>query len=178
MRTLSADAIAAAVERMAQSIADRHADTPHLVLAGIANGGVPFAKKLQAEVARRLGRSIDTEVIDISFHRDDIGKRPIAKEVQGTTLQRDPEEAVILLVDDVVCTGRTVRAAMDEIHSIGRPRKIELAALVDRGNRKLPIQPDYTGLTVETDPEETVEVDFDPDRPERCAARIRQPDSV
>ena len=162
-KTIPSNVIIEAIDKIAAQIAESHPDTDKLVLAGIANGGIPLADLIAARIQNRLGAAIHTAVIDISFHRDDIGYNPIAKAVESTHLVADPEEAVIVLVDDVFFTGRSVRAAMAEVHAIGRPRKIELAVLVDRGNRLMPISADYIGIEESTTPDEKVEVILDPD---------------
>lgn len=165
--------IAAAIERLAESIAAVHAHTDNLVLAAIANGGIPLCALLERALARRRGAAIPMAVIDISFHRDDIGHKPITKEVQRTHMAQDPEDATIILVDDVLFSGRTVRAAIAELLTLGRPYKIELAVLVDRGNRRLPIAANYTGLQIETTPTEIVQVALDTDDPAQRRIDIR-----
>lgn len=165
--------IAAAIERLAESIAAVHASTDNLVLAGIANGGIPLCSLLERALARRLGVAIPKAIIDISFHRDDIGQKPITKEVQGTQMAQDPEDATVILVDDVLFSGRSARAAIAELLTLGRPYKIELAVLVDRGNRRLPIAANYTGLQIETTPAEIVHVNLDPDDPAQRRIDIR-----
>jgi len=164
-----------AIDRLAEQIAAQHPDTEVLVLAGIANGGLPIAKLIASKLEPLVKADIQTAVIDISFHRDDIGHNPIAKAVESTELAANPEDAVIILIDDVISTGRSVRAAMAEVHAIGRPRKIELAALVDRGNRLLPIAPDYVGITEATTPDEMVEVLVDAEHPEESRIDILTP---
>jgi pyrimidine operon attenuation protein/uracil phosphoribosyltransferase len=110
---------------------------------GIANGGIPLARRLGARLGiKKVGD------LDISFHRDDIGKHPIPKEFTPTLLPGDVNGATVLLVDDVLFTGRTVKAALDELFDHGRPGTVELAVLVDRGNRKLPIVADFAGTTI------------------------------
>ena len=148
---------------MAARIANAHVSTHNLVLAAIANGGIALTNILGKVLAEKYGIKTHTATIDISFHRDDIGVNPIAKEVESTALIQDPEESTIILVDDVIFSGRSIRAAMAEVHAIGRPRKIELAVLIDRGNRLLPIQADYVGIEAATSTEEKVVVELDPD---------------
>ena len=155
--------IESAIDSIASQIAAAHGSTPNLVLAAIANGGIVLTKILGKILAEKHGIKTHSAIIDISFHRDDIGVNPIAKEVESTELIHDPEESTIILVDDVIFTGRSIRAAMAEVHAIGRPRKIELVALIDRGNRLLPIQADYIGIEAPTSTEEKVEVELDSD---------------
>lgn len=161
MRTLSSEKIQSAVTLLAAEIANRHSHTPRIVLAGIANGGVPLNDWLYAALKPLFKGELSKGIIDISFHRDDFAQKPITKEVQATELYHQPEDATIILVDDVLHSGRTIRAALAELHSIGRPEKVELAILVDRGNRRLPIAPDYVGLVEKTTNQETVKVSID-----------------
>lgn len=171
-QNISSEEISRAIRGLAESIASRHQSTQNLVLAGIANGGIPFCNLLKAEIESIANREIHSATIDVSFHRDDIGINPITKSVEATELALDPEEAVIILVDDVLFSGRTIRAALSEVHSIGRPHKIELAVLVDRGNRLLPISADYIGITVATNPDENVEVHLDTEDPSKSHVDI------
>lgn len=171
-KTFDSQQIAEAIEKIAEQIDAAHHQADKLVLAGIANGGIPLCSMLEAALAKRLGRSISKSIIDISFHRDDIGQKPITKEVEATQMASDPEDATIILVDDVLESGRTVRAAIAEVLTIGRPYKIELATLVDRGNRRLPIAANYTGIVVETTPDEQVKVTLDPTNPENSRIQI------
>jgi len=142
-----ADAVAAMLDRMATAIAE---DFPgrrdSLALLGIQLNGVPLARRL----ARRLRRDCDIEppvgAIDINMYRDDIGRRREVGRVNPTEIGFDLEDRSIILVDDVLQTGRTIRAALDAITDYGRPRVIRLAVLVDRGGREFPIQADYVGM--------------------------------
>lgn len=155
--------IESAIDSIAAQIANAHTSTSNLVLAAIANGGIALTKILGRILAEKYGIKTHSATIDISFHRDDIGVNPIAKEVESTELIQDPEESTIILVDDVIFSGRSIRAAMAEVHAIGRPRKIELVALIDRGNRLLPIQADYVGIEAATSTDEKVVVELDSD---------------
>lgn len=160
-KSIDSEEIAEAVERIADAIVSTHSKTENLVLAAIANGGVQLCSLLEKSVSKKLGKSIPKAIIDISFHRDDIGHKPITKEVQATHMATDPEDSVVILIDDVFFTGRTIRAAIAELLTIGRPYKVELAVLVDRGNRRLPFAANYVGIEIETTPEEKVEVILD-----------------
>ena len=135
--------IHAAIDRLAQAIGQNHAKTPRLVLLGIANGGVELANRLAARLSAKTG------ILDISFHRDDIDRNPIPKEFVPTRIPVDVTGATVILVDDVLFSGRTVKAALDELFDHGRPAKVELAILIDRPGRKLPVAADYTGLVLE-----------------------------
>jgi pyrimidine operon attenuation protein / uracil phosphoribosyltransferase len=150
-----------AIERVASAIATRHAGTDRLLLLGIANGGIILAARL-AERLKKTGLKPGTGTIDISFHRDDIGRNPIPKEFSPTMIPHDVNGASVILVDDVLYSGRTVKAALDELFDHGRPTRVELAVLVDRGGRRLPIAADYTGLTVTASEAEKVSVTLDP----------------
>ena len=122
-------------------------------MLGIANGGIPVARRLCARLGiKRVGD------LDISFHRDDIGKHPIPKEFTPTLLPGDVNGASVLLVDDVLFTGRTVKAALDELFDHGRPATVELAVLVDRGGRRLPVAPDFVGMSLAAADDEDVVV--------------------
>lgn len=166
-KSITAEEIQLAVKAVASEIATQHASTRNLVLAAIANGGIVFNEMLRADLKTRHGIETHSATIDISFYRDDIGVNPIAKEVESTQLAQDPEESTIILVDDVIFTGRSIRAALSEVHSLGRPHRIELAVLVDRGNRRLPIEPHYTGIDEPTKTGEKVVAHLDMNFPEK-----------
>lgn len=166
-KSISSHEIDTAIGKIASEIAAGHKNTESLVLAAIANGGLILTEILHHRLSSDYGIATHKATLDISFYRDDIGVNPIAKEVEATELVQNPEESTIVLVDDVLFTGRSVRAALSEIHALGRPRKIELATLVDRGNRILPIQADYTGLQEPTTPDEKVVVQINPDNLEK-----------
>ena len=151
-QTLPPAEIHAAIDRLAAAISARHPPRknappfpplPPLLLLGIANGGITLASRLAA-----LLPGTRTGVVDISFHRDDIGRHPIPKEFAPTHIPADVNNATIILIDDVIQSGRTINAALNEIFDHGRPARVELAVLIDRGSRRLPIAPDYTGLTL------------------------------
>lgn len=166
-KTLSAAEIHTALDRLARSISERHRADSKVVLLGIANGGITLARRLGA----RLGlKHVGT--LDISFHRDDIGRNPIPKEFSPTVIPVDVTGAVVILVDDVLFSGRTVKAALDELFDHGRPAKVELAVLIDRGSHKLPISADYVGLTLEAREEEKIHVVLDPAHPANDIVRI------
>lgn len=159
-----AQAINQAIERIASAIATRHARTDRLLLLGIANGGIVLAARLAARL-KKAGLKPGTGTIDISFHRDDIGRNPIPKEFSPTIIPHDVNGATVILVDDVLYSGRTVKAALDELFDHGRPTRVELAVLVDRGGRRLPVSADYVGLTVAATDHENVVVHLDATHP-------------
>ena len=164
--------IAQTIEALVEKIVARHRTTPDLAIAGIANGGIAFSRKLAQQLALRLCRDVPLGVVNIAFHRDDIGRRPIPLNSAATDLPFSIDEATIILADDVHFTGRTARAAVNEIFDQGRPARLELAVLCDRGGRLLPIVPDYVGLSLETTPEQRVEVSLDFDYPLRDSVRV------
>ena len=136
-----------AIGRVASALVERHARSPRLLLLGIANGGIALARRLMTRL-EAAGLKPGLGTIDISFHRDDIGRHPIPKEFAPTIIPYDVNGATVILVDDVLYSGRTVKAALAELFDHGRPASVELAVLVDRGGRRLPIAADYCGLTV------------------------------
>ncbi len=156
----AADTIHAAIERVASAILARHPATPRLLLLGIANGGVELARRLAARL-KKSGVIAGLGTIDISFHRDDIGRHPIPKEFAPTLIPHDVNDATVILVDDVLFSGRTVKAALDELFDHGRPTKVELAVLVDRGGRRMPIAADYCGIVLTVSDSEKVTVRLD-----------------
>jgi pyrimidine operon attenuation protein/uracil phosphoribosyltransferase len=140
------DQLAAALDALAAAIARHHPRTDAVLLLGIARGGVPVARALCARLAALGHPAPVMGSIDGSFHRDDIGRNPIPAEQTPTQIPADVSGATVILVDDVIASGRTAKAALDELFDQGRPAKVELAVWVDRGGRCLPIAPDYTGL--------------------------------
>jgi pyrimidine operon attenuation protein/uracil phosphoribosyltransferase len=153
----------------------RHRTTSNLAVVGIANGGVTLARKLVQLLGLRLFRSVHLGVVNIAFHRDDLGQKPIPLNSAATDLPFDVDEATVILADDVYFSGRTARAAVNELFDQGRPARVELAILSDRGHRILPIVPDYTGFTLETTPTQRVEVHLDFEYPLRDCIRVLEP---
>jgi pyrimidine operon attenuation protein/uracil phosphoribosyltransferase len=147
---LDADDVRRAVTRIAHEILERDKGGEGVVLVGIANRGDHLARRLAAEIQRIEGREVPVGVLDITFYRDDIGMKAEAPEVHETRIGFDLNGATVVLVDDVLFTGRTIRAAMDALMDFGRPRSIQLAVLVDRGHRELPIRADFVGKNVPT----------------------------
>jgi pyrimidine operon attenuation protein/uracil phosphoribosyltransferase len=153
---MDAAAVQRALRRIAHEIIERNPDLHSLVLAGIPSRGVEIAQRI-AEFIRAIEKiDIATGVIDVAMHRDDVGTRPELPVVRESKLPLPLEGQTVVIVDDVLFTGRTVRAAMDAISSFGRPARIQLAALIDRGHRELPIRPDYIGKNLPTRPDEKV----------------------
>ena len=165
---LDAAAIDRALRRIAHEIMERNPDLGSVILAGIPSRGVEIARRL-ADLIESLGQTrVGIGAIDVSMHRDDVGTRAELPRVQASTLPLPLENKTVIIVDDVFFTGRTARAAMDAIGSFGRPARIQLATLIDRGHRELPIRPDYVGKNLPTAPGEQVrlclkDVDGEPD---------------
>jgi pyrimidine operon attenuation protein/uracil phosphoribosyltransferase len=157
-RLLDADEIKRAVTRIAHEILERNKGGAGVVLVGIAARGDYLARRLAGEVERIEGTAPPVGVLDISFYRDDIGMRAEAPEVHETRVGFDVTGRVVVLVDDVLFSGRTIRAAMDALMDFGRPAAIQLAVLVDRGHRELPIRADFVGKNVPTRKDEDVRV--------------------
>jgi len=147
-----------AVTRIAHEILERNHGAGDVVLVGIANRGDDLARRLAAEIERIEGATLHVGVLDITFYRDDIGMRAEAPEVHETRIGFDITGRTVVLVDDVLYTGRTIRAALDALVDFGRPTAIQLAVLVDRGHRELPIRADYVGKNVPTRQDEDVRV--------------------
>jgi pyrimidine operon attenuation protein / uracil phosphoribosyltransferase len=147
-----------AVTRIAHEILERNKGAERVVLVGIAARGDDLARRLAAEIQRIEGVEIPVGVLDITFYRDDIGLRAEAPEVHETRIDMDITGRTVVLVDDVLFTGRTIRAAMDALVDFGRPDAVQLAVLVDRGHRELPIRADFVGKNVPTRLDEEVRV--------------------
>jgi len=147
-----------ALTRIAHEILERNKGASSLALVGIAARGDDLARRLAAEIRRIEGAEVPVGALDITFYRDDIGLRAEAPEVHETDIGFDITGRTVVLVDDVLFTGRTIRAAMDALVDFGRPRAVQLAVLVDRGHRELPIRADYVGKNVPTRADEQVRV--------------------
>jgi pyrimidine operon attenuation protein/uracil phosphoribosyltransferase len=154
---LNAQAIHRALTRIAHEIAERNDSDRDVVLAGIPVGGVPLARRLSATLEIIWGHAVPVGTLDISMHRDDLDQR-LAPTVHPTIIPFDVNGKTVVLVDDVLFSGRTIRAAMDALNDFGRPQCIQLAVLVDRGHRELPIKADFVGKNVPTALTEEVRV--------------------
>ena len=154
---MDADEIRRALTRMHHEILERNHGADGLILAGIRTRGVPIAERLAEHIARSESDAVPVGHLDINLYRDDLSERPRMR-VRPTTMPVDVAGRTVVLVDDVLYTGRTVRAAMDAISDLGRPLRIQLAALVDRGHRELPIRADFVGKNIPTRRSELVRV--------------------
>jgi pyrimidine operon attenuation protein/uracil phosphoribosyltransferase len=154
-KSLSPAVVQRAVERMAAEIAERNETYREVFVVGIQRGGIHLACRLADLLSEIWGTAVPCGTLDVSMHRDDLQLQP-AVEVRPTSIPGDITDKVIVLVDDVLMSGRTTRAALDALSDIGRPKKVQLAVLVDRGHRELPIKADFVGKTVTTSREERV----------------------
>jgi pyrimidine operon attenuation protein/uracil phosphoribosyltransferase len=147
-----------AVIRIAHEIIERNKGAKNIVLVGIKTRGIPIAKRIADCIENIEGINVPIGIVDISLYRDDLSEHYEQANVNDTKINHDIRNSIIVLVDDVLFTGRTVRAAIDAIINIGRPKAIQLAVLVDRGHRELPIRADYVGKNVPTSLSEIVHV--------------------
>ena len=159
-RILDADEIRRAVTRMFHEILERNHGADGLIFAGIRTRGVPLAERLAEHIRDAEGITVPVGRLDINLYRDDLSERPTMR-IRPTTMPVDVAGKTVILVDDVLYTGRTVRAAMDAISDLGRPLRIQVAALIDRGHRELPIRADFVGKNIPTRQMELVRVRFE-----------------
>jgi pyrimidine operon attenuation protein/uracil phosphoribosyltransferase len=167
---LDSDALARTLSRIAHEIIERNDDLSRLALVGIHTRGVPLAERLAALIEERSGEEIALGAVDITFHRDDTQsgdrapgvEQPVEQPVvHATLLDFDLRGTTCVLVDDVLYTGRTIRAAIETLFEHGRPARVQLAVLVDRGHRELPIRPDYVGKNLPTARSERIQVELE-----------------
>jgi len=151
-------AINRALTRIAHEILEKNKGIDHLVLIGIKTRGIYLAKRLGERIKKIEGKEVPIGALDITLYRDDLSEKDDQPLVQGTEIPFDVKQKKIVLVDDVLYTGRTVRAALDAIIDRGRPQMIQLAVLIDRGHREFPIRPDYIGKNVPTSKKEMISV--------------------
>jgi pyrimidine operon attenuation protein/uracil phosphoribosyltransferase len=154
------DDISRAVRRIAHEISERNRGAAEVVLVGIHTRGIPLANRVRAELAAIEGIDVPVGTLDIGLYRDDLASRP-APVIGRTEIPVPIDGRCVVLVDDVLFTGRTIRAGLDALADIGRPARIQLAALVDRGHRELPIRADYIGKNLPTSEKERVKVMLD-----------------
>ena len=157
---MDADDLRRAVTRIAHEIVERNHGLEGVALVGLQTGGVPLAQRLAEALSEIDGTDVPLATLDVAFYRDDIGLRPVIPEAV-TDISFDLTDLTVVLVDDVLFTGRTVRAALNALNDYGRPRAVELAVMVDRGHRQLPIRPDFVGKNLPTRFDEQVDVSAD-----------------
>ena len=159
-KIMDAEDITRATRRIAHEIVEKNRGTADTVLIGIRRRGVPLALRIANEIKEIEGSEVPVGILDITLYRDDlqlVAKQPVLRK---TELPFDVEGKVVVLIDDVLYTGRTIRAAMDEVIDFGRPTSIQLAVLIDRGHRELPIRADYVGKNVPTSSRENISVEL------------------
>jgi len=157
---MTADDMGRAIRRMSHEVIERNHGLEEIVVVGLQTGGVPVAERLVANLEDIDGIRPPLGTLDVALHRDDIGIRPVVPEA-ATDLPTDLDGRIVVLVDDVLFTGRTIRAALDAVCDYGRPRAVQLAVMVDRGHRELPIRPDFVGKNLPTRRDEVVDVHAD-----------------
>ncbi len=155
---MNASEMTRALKRMAHEIVEANRGVENLVLLGVQRRGVPLARLLNEAIAQIEGIEVPQGALDITFYRDDLSKLGPSPQIASTEMPFDVNEKIVILVDDVLYTGRTVRAALDVIMDWGRPQAIRLAVLIDRGHRELPVRPDYVGKNVPTSSKEIIKV--------------------
>ena len=151
-------AIGRAITRISHEIIERNKGIEDVVLVGIKTRGVPIADRIGKKIQQIEGASVNTGEVDITLYRDDLKKIDVDPVINGSNVQFSIDDKIVILVDDVLYTGRTVRSALDAIIDIGRAKAIQLAVLVDRGHRELPIRADYVGKNVPTSKGEIISV--------------------
>jgi len=157
-KIMDKEAIQKALTRISCEIIERNKNVDDVAIVGIRNRGEHLGKRIAAIIEKKAGKTVTFGILDITLYRDDLtalGSQPVVHETQ---INFDVTKKHVVLVDDVLYTGRTIRCALDEIIDFGRPKSIQLAALIDRGHRELPIRPDYVGKNIPTSEKEVVEV--------------------
>lgn len=172
---LDGKAIQRATTRIANEIIERNKGIKDIILVGIKTRGVPFAQRLAKKISEIEGEEIPVLTLDITLYRDDLTAIYEDPVVRDEELSVNINDKIIVLVDDVIFTGRTVRAALDALIDMGRPSKVQLVVLVDRGHRELPIRPDYVGKNVPTSKSEIVSVSFcETDGEDQAAIQVKR----
>ena len=164
-KLLGADDIRRALARLAHEVVERKEGVEALVLVGLRTRGIPLARRLKQRILEFEGAEVPLGELDITLYRDDVHQRA-PRSLSPTSIPVDISDKTVVLVDDVLYTGRTIRAALDAVIDLGRPKAIQLLCLVDRGHRELPIRPDYVGKNVPTS------------RHEKVAVRLEEVDGV
>lgn len=174
---LNTEDIGRAVRRLAHEIVERNPDLTKLCLVGIPSRGVELARRLARHIGESEGAAPEVGILDISMHRDDLAMRREPPLLQNTELPGEINGRHVVLIDDVIFTGRTCRAALEALSSFGRPARIQLAVLIDRGHRELPISPDYVGKNLPTARTERVMVRLQNVDDEPDSVRLRKPEA-
>jgi pyrimidine operon attenuation protein/uracil phosphoribosyltransferase len=156
-RVMGAEDVRRALTRISHEIVEHNRGTDDLVIVGIRTRGAPLADRIAGSIARFEGVDLPSGALDVTLYRDDVALRG-PRSLEATTVPADVDGRAVVLVDDVLFTGRTIRAAFDAVLDLGRPRAIRLAVIVDRGHRELPIRADYVGKNLPTSSEEVVKV--------------------
>lgn len=159
-QVMSADDVRRAITRISHEIIEHNHGLENVVLVGLQTGGAPIAQRLAETLAEIENVEVPVGLLDVAYYRDDIGLRPVLPEA-ATEITLDLTGATVVLVDDVLFTGRTIRAALNALGDYGRARSTQLAVMVDRGHRELPIRPDYVGKNLPTRRDEQVNVDLE-----------------
>ncbi|MHB1652174.1 MAG: bifunctional pyr operon transcriptional regulator/uracil phosphoribosyltransferase PyrR [Desulfitobacteriaceae bacterium] len=157
-RIMDEDAIRRAITRIAHEIVEKNKGTEDVILIGIRRRGVPLAERIRQRIAEFEGMNLPLGILDITLYRDDLSTIDVQPVVHETNVPFNVQGKQVVLVDDVLFTGRTARAALDAMMDLGRPKRIQLAVLVDRGHRELPIRADYVGKNVPTSRREIISV--------------------
>ncbi|MBN4080881.1 bifunctional pyr operon transcriptional regulator/uracil phosphoribosyltransferase PyrR [Caldithrix abyssi] len=157
-QVMDSAAVNRSVTRLAHEILERNGGADQLMLVGILTRGKPLAIRLQSLIHKISEVNVPIGSVDITFHRDDFRERLVVPQVKGTDINESIDDKTVVLVDDVLYTGRTIRAALDELNMFGRPKNVQLAVLVDRGHRELPIRADFVGKNIPTHEGEHVKV--------------------
>ena len=160
-RILDSGDINRKIIRISHEIIEKNTNVNNIFLVGILSRGEPLATRIRSSIKKITSKEVQLGSLDITFHRDDFRERLVVPQVKGTSIDNDINDKVLILVDDVLYTGRTIRAAMDELNSFGRPSKIQLAVLVDRGHREVPIRADFIGANIPTHEGEHVKVELE-----------------
>ena len=176
-RTLLTKAqMAEGVKALAKSICEANSGAESIALVGIYTRGVPLAKRIAAEIEKNGGVKVFVGTIDITQYRDDLNTFQMVPKLEGSDISFDIDDITVVLCDEVIFTGRSVRAALDELLNFGRPKRVQFAALVDRCGRELPVQPDFAALKVTLAPGERVAVRFEEvDGQDSCTVQTQAP---
>jgi pyrimidine operon attenuation protein/uracil phosphoribosyltransferase len=162
------------LNRLSHEILERVSSFDKIILIGIHKRGVPLAARIRNKIKEISGKELKTGALDITFHRDDYRERLTMPEVKGTEVPFNLDGQVVILIDDVLYTGRTIRAALEELNSFGRAERVQLAVLVDRGHRELPIKADFVGKNIPTHEGEHVDVLLEEIDNEDCVILLKE----